>query len=107
MRWRQKRQHRVDGAIYKGQTDIARTLMGTQCNFNQTNNACETALAFAALFGRFQLLPELAKKGANPNHKDARGDPAMQTVIAQGNRAAAQELIRAGATSVALRRANS
>jgi ankyrin repeat protein len=85
------------GAIYKGEIDIARTLMGTQCDIDQTNNAGETALAFAALFGRFQLLPELVKKGANPNHIDARGNTAMQTVIAQGNRAAVEELKRIGA----------
>lgn len=80
------------GALYKGETDIARTLMDTSCDINQTNNAGETALAFAALFGRFDLLPELVKKGADPDHVDARGNSAMQTVMAQGNQAAVRAL---------------
>jgi ankyrin repeat protein len=42
------------GVIYKGQLDIARTLLQTHCDANATNNAGETALAFAALFGRFR-----------------------------------------------------
>ncbi|NPT57712.1 ankyrin repeat domain-containing protein, partial [Paraburkholderia elongata] len=80
------------GALYKGETDIARTLMDTSCDINQTNNAGETALAFAALFGRFDLLPELVKKGADPDHVDARGNTAMQSVETQGNEAAVRAL---------------
>ena len=56
------------GVIYKGETDLARTLMETQCNIDETNNAGETALAFAApqlslnqfgLDGRLSLVPLL------------------------------------------------
>jgi hypothetical protein len=72
--------------------------MDASCDINQTNNAGETALAFAALFGRFDLLPELVKKGADPNHTDARGNTAMEAVMAQGNQAAVRALRQVGAT---------
>lgn len=86
------------GALFKGEQPIARRLMATHCDIDQTNNAGETALSFAALFGRLTLLPELVSHGANPDHTDAHGGTALQMAEAQGNRAAANALRKAGAT---------
>jgi ankyrin repeat protein len=86
------------GVIYKGQPDIARTLLQTHCDVNATNNAGETALAFAALFGRFSLFDDLIAHGADPDHADARGNTALATVHAQGNLAAIEALRKVGAT---------
>ena len=47
------------GALYKGELAIARRLLKTRCPIDQMNNAGETALSFAALFGRLEILPEL------------------------------------------------
>jgi uncharacterized protein len=74
------------GALYKGNLPIARRLLATRCPIDQVNNAGETALSFAALFGRLQILPELAAHGADPNHVDARGNTPMAIVLQQGNR---------------------
>lgn len=86
------------GAIFKGERDIARTLMATRCPIDQTNNAGETALSFAALFGRLDLLPELVARGANPNHVDARGFTALAMADLQSNPATSNALRKAGAT---------
>jgi ankyrin repeat protein len=58
----------------------------------------ETALAFAALFGRFSLFDDLIAHGADPDHADARGNTALATVQAQGNLAAMEALRNVGAT---------
>lgn len=86
------------GALFKGEADIARTLMQTNCKIDQTNNSGETALSFAALFGRLDLLPQLIARGADPNHVDARGGTALRMAIAQGNTTAADALRKVGAT---------
>lgn len=86
------------GALFKGETNIAKILLDTPCNIEQTNNAGETALSFAALFGRLDMIPVLVAHGANANHVDARGGTALQMAIAQRNTAAADALRQAGAT---------
>jgi ankyrin repeat protein len=85
------------GALFKGETAIARRVMDTRCPIDQSNNAGETALAFAALFGRLDLLPQLIARGANPNHVDAGGRTVLRMAIEQGNRDSAVALERAGA----------
>jgi uncharacterized protein len=72
--------------------------MHANCRIDQVNNAGETALSFAALFGRLDLLPQLVALGANPNHIDARGETPLKIAIAQGNTAAAAALRKVGAT---------
>lgn len=52
---------------------------------DQVNNAGETALSFAALFGRGEILPELVARGADPNHADARGNTPLAIVLQQRN----------------------
>jgi ankyrin repeat protein len=86
------------GAIYKGNLAIARRLLATRCPIDQVNNAGETALSFAALFGRAELLPELATRGADPNHADARGNTLLSIVLQQGNENSAMALRKIGAT---------
>jgi ankyrin repeat protein len=86
------------GAIYKGHMAIARRLLATRCPIDQVNNAGETALSFAALFGRVELLPELVAQGADPNHTDARGKTPLAIVLQQGNEASAIALRKLGAT---------
>ena len=86
------------GAIYKGHMAIARRLLATRCPIDQVNNAGETALSFAALFGRVELLPELVAQGADPNHADARGNTPLAVVLQQGNEASAIALRKLGAT---------
>ena len=73
------------GVLFEGETKIATMLLDTQCDIDQTNNAGETALSFAALFGRLDMIPLLVAHGANVGHIDARGWTALQTAIAQGN----------------------
>jgi ankyrin repeat protein len=86
------------GALFKGEAGIATTLMHTPCKIDQTNNSGETALSFAALFGRLDLLPQLVALGADPNHVDARGGTALRMAVAQGNTTAAEALRKVGAT---------
>jgi hypothetical protein len=50
------------GALFKGDERIAATLIDTHCAIDQTNNAGETALSFAALFGRLDVLPVLVAR---------------------------------------------
>lgn len=56
-------------------------MLDTRCDVDQTNNAGKTALSFAALFGRLDMLPVLIAHGANVNHVDARGGTALQMAI--------------------------
>jgi ankyrin repeat protein len=86
------------GTLYKGELTIARRLLQTRCPIDQMNNAGETALSFAALFGRLEILPELVALGADPNHVDARGDTALVIARKQGNAAASAALRKVGAT---------
>jgi ankyrin repeat protein len=85
------------GALYKGELTIARRLAKTRCPIDQMNNAGETALSFAALFGRLEILPELVARGADPNHVDARGDTSLMIARKQGNAEAAAALRKVGA----------
>ena len=85
------------GALYKGNLAVARRLLATGCPIDQVNNAGETALSFAALFGRMEMLPELVARGADPNHADARGNTPLGIVLQQGNRDSAAALRKVGA----------
>jgi ankyrin repeat protein len=86
------------GALYKGHMDIARRLLATRCPIDQVNNAGETALSFAALFGRVEILPELVARGADPNHADARGNTPLAIVLQQGNEVSAMALRKLAVT---------
>jgi uncharacterized protein len=86
------------GVLFKGNSTIARRLIDTKCPIDQTNNAGETALDFATLFSRTDIVPILVKHGANPNHVDGRGQSLLQLAESQGNTQAANALRQAGAT---------
>jgi ankyrin repeat protein len=86
------------GALYKGNLAIARRLLETHCPIDQVNNAGETALSFAALFGRLEILPDLAARGADPNHVDARGHTPLAVVLQQGNEDSAMALHKLSAS---------
>jgi ankyrin repeat protein len=73
------------GALFKGEMAIAYTLAKTMCPIDQTNNAGETALAFAALFGRTGIIPFLVARGADPSHKDFQGQTPLVVASKQGN----------------------
>ncbi|CDG82725.1 ankyrin repeat domain-containing protein [Janthinobacterium agaricidamnosum] len=85
------------GALFKGDADVARTLMATSCDIDQANNAGETAVSFATLFGRLDMLPLLREHGADLNHIDANGRTPLALAIEQHNSSAAQALQQLGA----------
>lgn len=84
------------GALFKGELAVATELLG-RCPVDQVNNSGQTALAFAALFGRLEMIPQLVKLGANPDHLDAQGKTALAIVTEQGNDQAAAALRNVGA----------
>ncbi|WP_423762548.1 ankyrin repeat domain-containing protein [Burkholderia sp. NLJ2] len=85
------------GALFKNEPDIARRLIDTRCPIDQTNGAGETALGFATLFNRFELIPLLVAHGANPNHVDRRGQSLLRLALTHDNTEAADALRHAGA----------
>ncbi|NHV25835.1 ankyrin repeat domain-containing protein [Burkholderia sp. D-99] len=85
------------GALFRNEPDIARRLIDTHCPIDQTNGAGETALGFATLFNRFELIPLLVAHGANPNHVDRRGQSLLQLAQSRDNTEAADALRHAGA----------
>ncbi|WP_175967715.1 ankyrin repeat domain-containing protein [Burkholderia sp. BCC0322] len=85
------------GALFKNEPDIARRLIDTHCPIDQTNGAGETALGFATLFNRFDLIPVLVARGANPNHVDRRGQSLLQLAQSHDNTEAVDALRHAGA----------
>jgi hypothetical protein len=66
------------GAIFKGELNIARRLMLTDCNPDQRNGAGQTAAMYAGLFKRVELLNDLSRQGANLNAEDALGNTAAR-----------------------------
>ncbi|MCC8395414.1 ankyrin repeat domain-containing protein [Paraburkholderia sp. MMS20-SJTR3] len=86
------------GALFKGETAIAKRLVDTRCPIDQTNNAGQTALSFAAMFGRLDMLPVLVAHGANPDHVDRLGRTPLQNALLQGNESAVAALEKVGAT---------
>lgn len=80
------------GALYKGEIDIARRMLKTACPIDQVNNAGETALSFAVMFGRLGMVQELVGRGADPQHRDGQGDTPYAVAKKQGNEEAMQAL---------------
>jgi ankyrin repeat protein len=87
------------GALFKGEMAVANQLLG-RCAVDQANNSGQTALAFAALFGRLETIPALVKLGADLEHLDAQGKTALGVVLEQDNAQAAAALRDAGARAI-------
>jgi ankyrin repeat protein len=85
------------GTLFKGDSAIARHLIEAHCPIDQMNGAGETALGFATLFNRIDLIPVLIKHGADPNHVDGRGQSLLQLALAHDNLKAAEALRQASA----------
>ena len=66
------------GAIFKGELQIARRLMATDCSPDQRNGAGQTAAMYAGLFKRVELLDALKAKGADLNAEDPLGNSAAR-----------------------------
>jgi hypothetical protein len=64
----------LTGAIFKGELSIAKTLLGANCQVDQTNNAGQTAAMYASLFNRSEILLQLQNKGADMNAADSAGN---------------------------------
>jgi ankyrin repeat protein len=85
------------GTLFKGESALAWRLIEANCPIDQMNGAGETALGFATLFNRVDLIPVLVKHGADPNHIDGRGQSLLQLALTHDNLKAADALRRAGA----------
>lgn len=67
------------GALFKGETAIAKRLADAHCPIDQTNHAGETALSFAALFGRLDMLPVLSRTARTPTTSMRSAAPPCRT----------------------------
>ncbi|RAU42263.1 MULTISPECIES: ankyrin repeat domain-containing protein [unclassified Pseudomonas] len=85
------------GALFKGEQEVAEQLLD-RCPIDQSNHSGQTALSFAALFGRLDFLPTLVQRGADPDHVDVEGKTALRIVSEQGNEQAAAALRSLGAS---------
>ncbi|MGY2373143.1 ankyrin repeat domain-containing protein [Pseudomonas sp. SDO524_S393] len=84
------------GALFKGEMQVAQRLLDL-CPVDATNGNGQTALSFAALFGRLDILKQLVERGADPEHRDRKGNSARMIVQLQGNDAAVEALEAVGA----------
>ena len=75
------------GALFKGNQNVVGILLRGPCDIDAENYAGETALVFAVVFGRMQWFDPLLARGANPAHRDRRGQSVMDIAEAQQNRA--------------------
>jgi ankyrin repeat protein len=83
------------GAIFKGHVRVAKQLMFADCDIDETNAQGQTALMFASLFDRTDIVQSLLSKGANPLHKDKSGNSVADIALSQGNYALAERLSKA------------
>ena len=83
------------GAIFRGEDDVARRLLGDpRTDPDQRNHAGQTAAMFAALFGRAGMVAALAERGADFSLADAQGETAETLARKQGNDGLADVLAR-------------
>jgi ankyrin repeat protein len=80
------------GVAFKGDDHLAARLLKEKCDVNARNNAGQTALMMASLFGRTAQIDMLLKAGADPSLVDASGRSATSVAQAQGNGAAIEKL---------------
>lgn len=73
------------GAIFKGNFRIAKALMDADCEVDQSNLNGQTALMFATLFNRQEIIDELIDKGANITLTDNSRLSLSDIAAGQGN----------------------
>ncbi|MBU2978742.1 ankyrin repeat domain-containing protein [Alteromonas sp. C1M14] len=83
------------GAIFKGHVSVAKQLVFADCDVDETNAQGQTALMFASLFDRTDIVETLLAEGADPQHKDKSGNSVADIALSQGNYALAKALINA------------
>jgi ankyrin repeat protein len=80
------------GVSFKGYPEIARELIRHGADLNLQNGNGGTALMFATLFGRNNLVKLLVEAGADQTIADVRGLTARGLALQQGNEEALQVL---------------
>ena len=73
------------GAIFKGHVSVAKQLVFTDCDIDKENVQGQTALMFASLFNRQEMVSSLIEKGANAKHVDKAGNSVADIALSQGN----------------------
>ena len=73
------------GVAFKGETAIAQRLIAAHCDVNARNDAGQTALMMAAMFGRTDVVKVLLANGAKPELQDKSGNTAVSLVRQQTN----------------------
>jgi ankyrin repeat protein len=82
----------------EGNSEQARLLLDNDANVSfKDNNYQRTALHFAALYGQFDIVDALVKKGADVNEKDASGRTALDYACRYGHKKVAKLLKSSGA----------
>ena len=64
---------------------IAHRLIAAHCDVNARNDAGQTALMMAAMFGRTDVVKLLLTSGANPELQDGAGNTAVRLAKQQAN----------------------
>jgi ankyrin repeat protein len=73
------------GVAFKGESGIAQRLIDARCDVNARNDAGQTALMMAAMFGRTDVVKMLLVNGANPELQDRVGNTAASLAQQQAN----------------------
>ncbi|OJF69408.1 hypothetical protein BK026_11740 [Alteromonas sp. V450] len=73
------------GAIFKGHVSVAKRLVFADCDIDEENEQGQTALMFASLFDRQEIINTLIDKGADPKHVDKSGNTVADIALSQGN----------------------
>ncbi len=73
------------GAIFKGHVSVAKQLVFADCDIDDENAQGQTALMFASLFDRQEIINTLLDEGANPAHMDKAGNSVADIALSQGN----------------------
>lgn len=86
-------------AIYRGQDALAKVLLErTEVDINMEGAAGNTALMFAALWGKSDIAHHLLVSGANYSKVNAKGETALALAMNSGNKSIARMLRSFGAT---------
>jgi hypothetical protein len=72
------------GVCFKGYPEIAKYLVDAGADVNAVNPKAGTALSFAAMFNRSDIVEMLLARGADPSIKDGKGLTAADHATRQG-----------------------